>query len=296
METAYQKSTLSTPFSIKNIYTIHYFKYGKNFSFPEESHDFWEMVYIDGGTAEIISGNKKFTLKQGQAIFHSPNVEHTICTQDEFANAAIISFECTSRATKNLANKIFTFDDSEKKLLNEIINEGSYTYKEKLNDLHQKKLNKRTDAPFGSEQLIKNNIENLLVLLVRSTTKAQQEGVKPTQGGKTDDIARKIIAILKEKVYSNINLDEIAGQLYFSKTYVKNVFRKHTGTSVIQYYIDLKMEEAKKLISQNKYSFTEIADKLCINSVHYFSRLFKQRTDMSPSEYAKSIKVDNLIK
>ena len=85
-------------------------------------------------------------------------------------------------------------------------------------------------------------------------------------------------------------LDEIANELYFSKTYIKNIFRKHTGTSVIQYYLDLKIEEAKKLIANNKFSFTVISDKLNFNSVHYFSRTFKQRTGISPSEYAQSIK------
>jgi AraC-like DNA-binding protein len=78
----------------------------------------------------------------------------------------------------------------------------------------------------------------------------------------------------------------------------KTVFfvRKKVLLDKVKSDIDLKIDEAKLLISQNKYSFTEISDKLCFNSVHNFSRLFKQKTDMSPSEYAKSIKVDNLIK
>lgn len=67
------------------------------------------------------------------------------------------------------------------------------------------------------------------------------------------------------------------------------------GISIIQYYISLKIEESKKLISQNKYSYTEIAEMLNINSVHYFSRLFKAHTQMTPSEYARSIKADNLL-
>ena len=67
------------------------------------------------------------------------------------------------------------------------------------------------------------------------------------------------------------------------------------GISIIQYYILLKIEESKKLISQRKYTYTEIANIMGFNSVHYFSRLFKAHTDMTPSEYAKSIKADNVL-
>ena len=101
--------------------------------------------------------------------------------------------------------------------------------------------------------------------------------------------------ILDENLYDNINLDTIAEKLSFSKTYIKSVFKKHTGTTIIQHYIDLKIAEAKKLLSQNKYTVTEIAFMLNFNSVHYFSRQFKCRTDMSPTEYIESIKADNVL-
>ena len=295
MENKYVKNPLAETFSVKYIYTIHYFRYGKHFRFPSERHDFWEMVYIDGGSARIVTDTEEILLKQGEALFHAPNVSHTINTDNDFANAAIISFACSSRATKKLKGKIFVFSEREKQLLSEIITEGSLTYREKLNDPHLVKMNKRDVFPFGSEQIIKNNIENLLVLLIRKDTEFNRVNDRK-ENSKSEEIADKIKNILAERLYSSITLDEIAAELYFSKTYIKNVFRKYTGCSVIQYYIDMKIEEAKRMISTGKYSFTEIADKLGITSVHYFSRLFKQRTDMSPSEYAKSIKVDNLIK
>lgn len=295
MENTYVKNQLPVTFAVKGIYTIHYFKYGKNFSFPMETHDFWELVYVDGGSARIVTSEREITLYQGECVLHAPNTPHTILTGDEFANAAIISFECTSRSMKCFSDRIFVFGQTEKNLLSEIINEGSKTYADKLNNPYLSKMTRLPTVPAGSEQVIKNCVELLLIHLLRQST----DGVKSEKRistDKTDIVAEKIIAILKERVCENVTLDDIAHSLYFSKTYIKNIFHKHTGTSVIQYFINLKIEEAKKLISQNKYSFTEISDRLGFNSVHYFSRLFKQRTDMNPSEYAKSIKVDNLIK
>lgn len=294
MKPNYEKTLLPKRFDVRSVYTIHYFKYGKEFSFPEEQHDFWELVYVDGGTAQLTSGEKQLSLKQGQAILHAPNTSHSVRTDQSFANAAIISFECSARATYQLTDRILTLDEAQKQLLASIVKEGSAVFQDKLNDPHLLKMTKRHNAPFGGEQLIKSYIETLLILLYRTATKKEHVEDKDATH-KADEISYKIIKILNDNVYANVTLEDISKELYFSKTYVKNVFKKCTGTSIIQYYINLKIEEAKKLISQNKYSFTEISYMLGLSSVHYFSRLFKQRTEMSPSEYSKSIKVDNLI-
>ena len=80
------KTTLKNEIEITGIYTVHYFKYGKNFKFKHEWHNFYELVYIDSGNAVILADGERFVLSQGQAFLHRPNEKHTIYTDDEFAN------------------------------------------------------------------------------------------------------------------------------------------------------------------------------------------------------------------
>ena len=54
-----------------------------------------------------------------------------------------------------------------------------------------------------------------------------------------------------------------------------------------QYISELKLSEAQKLILQHKYTISEISNQLGFTSIHYFSRKFKERFDMSPTEFAK---------
>ena len=54
-------------------------------------------------------------------------------------------------------------------------------------------------------------------------------------------------------------------------------------------FLDLKLKEAKRLIRESSLNFTEISELLGFNSLHYFSRLFKERVGMTPSEYARSV-------
>jgi AraC-like DNA-binding protein len=61
-------------------------------------------------------------------------------------------------------------------------------------------------------------------------------------------------------------------------------------TGIIQYFRWMKIERAKELIREENYNFSEIAERLGFSSVHYFSHVFKKITDMTPSEYAVSVK------
>ena len=61
----YKKSPLKPTIKVTGIYTVHYFKYGRNFRFKGEKHDFWEMVFIDSGNAKIIADEKELILKKG---------------------------------------------------------------------------------------------------------------------------------------------------------------------------------------------------------------------------------------
>ncbi len=293
----YVKTNLKSEITIDGIYTVHYFKYGKNFKFSSEKHDFWEMMFIDSGRANVFAEGKVFKLSQGQAFFHKPNWVHNISTEEEFANSVIIAFDCKSKALDSLSGRIFKFNDFEKSMLNKIVHETKSAYTDRLNDAYLKKMNRSKSAPFACEQIIKNCIELLLISLVRSLNEKDYGKEKIGLNSTADNIVENIINILKEMLSSakNVSLDEISYRLNFSKSYIKSAFKKKTGYSIIQYYINMKIDSAKKLLSQQKYTVSEISDMLGFSSVYYFSRQFKEQTDMSPTEYINSIKAENIL-
>ena len=57
----------------------------------------------------------------------------------------------------------------------------------------------------------------------------------------------------------------------------------------IDYYLNLKISEAKKLIRTEKYTISQISDMLMFSCIHHFSRSFKRFTGITPSEYKKKI-------
>ncbi len=71
--------------------------------------------------------------------------------------------------------------------------------------------------------------------------------------------------------------------------YISRIFNKSCGYTIIAYYAELKIKEAKKLIREDRYSFAEISNMLCFNNPHYFTRVFKKTANMTPKDYKNSV-------
>lgn len=298
MKINYVGTTMKNSISVNQIFSVHYFKYTQNFDFHGEEHDFWEFVYIDSGEAHVIAEDKTYVLRQGNAIFHKPNEFHNIGTVNKFANSVIVSFSSKSRAMSFFEEKILSLTEYEKELLSRIIDEASKAYPDVMSEIYCDRLPENQSEDFASEQVIRQNLELLLVSLVRNNANAEKRqalkgSVREAQSDKT---VKAIVDYVHTKLYEDFCLDDIARELFFSKTYMKNVFRKKMGVSIIQYCLNLKLDEAKRLISKKEYTFTEIAYKLNFSSVQYFSRLFKNHTGMTPTEYARSIRREKVLR
>lgn len=278
-------------FNVEKLITIFYMELSKNFSYEGERHDFWEMVYIDKGEMICTADKNRFVLKSGEMTFHKPNEFHNLSGDNKTApNVSIITFECRSRAMKYFEGKIFRLNAEEKSMLSTLFQEGlsCYRLKDEHNPLLQK-MNIIEDAPFGSSQMTKNLLEMFLIKLCRNTdvlTKKMRRNYV-IDGVEVPYNVKEILDILHQNVYNKISIKEISAILGKSESSVKKLFAEYHG--IMKYYNSLKIKEAKKLIREERYNLSQIADMLCFDNQQYFSKCFKKYTKMTPSEYKKSI-------
>lgn len=90
--------TIEPILKVTDLYTLYYFQHKSGYRFEGESHDFWEIIYVDHGRASGLNGSEPYELKKGQMIFHHPNVFHNFRTGvmtdevDEDCDIIVISF------------------------------------------------------------------------------------------------------------------------------------------------------------------------------------------------------------
>lgn len=106
-----------------------------------------------------------------------------------------------------------------------------------------------------------------------------------TDRGQGGQLINNAIDYIKTRFTEELTLQEVADYIHVSKSYFSNLFKKHTGHNFIDYVIDLRLHEAKRLLLMKEYKIYEVAEKSGFNDVKYFSRLFKKMTQMTPVEY-----------
>lgn len=280
-------------FNIEKIITIFYMELSKDFHYEGESHDFWEMVYIDKGEMLCTADKTSFTLKSGELTFHKPNEFHNLSGNlSSSPNVSIITFECKSRAMKHFEGKIFHLDAEEKYIMSMLFEEGLSCYQlyDETNPLLQK-IKMLPDAPFGSSQMTKNLLEIFLIMLSRNTdnlTKQSRTNIH-LNGRNVPYPVKEITDFLTSKIYDKVCLADVAHAVGKSPSAVKKLFSQHMSEGIISYYNRLKIKEAKRLIRDGSYNFAQIADLLHFDTSQYFTKCFKDATKMTPSEYKKSI-------
>ena len=105
--------------------------------------------------------------------------------------------------------------------------------------------------------------------------------------GEKEDLADKIKKKIDYCVEGEFSLDSIAENLSYSKNHIINIFKDKYGKTPYQYYIDAKIEIAKKYLRQTSCSISDISANLSFSDPQYFSAYFKRITGLSPREYRK---------
>jgi len=290
-ENHYQRTRLKRPIVIHNLISLYYYEFGKHYIFRGEKHDFWEVLYVDKGEIEVMADTTRHLLKQGMIIFHKPNEFHSFYAyKGKAPNVIVFTFDCKSPAMRHFENQVIVLNDEERNLLAQIVKEGMasfhFPFRYPLSE------SRRDDAPFGSEQLIKLHIEMLLIRLMRRDFHTETSEPLSSTARENDnaEVIKRVIAYMEERLDANVSLAEIGDALHISKTRLKDLFKKSTGSTIMEYFAGMKIKQAKQLIRDETYNMTEISGMLGFSSVHYFSKAFKKTTGMSPTEYARSVK------
>ncbi len=88
-----------------------------------------------------------------------------------------------------------------------------------------------------------------------------------------------------------INFEELAKEKNVSYVWLRKAFKEVMGVAPGQYHLNLKIDKAIQMLEDTSLSVSEIAYQTGFESLFYFSRIFRKKTTMSPSEFrAKKVR------
>lgn len=273
---------------ISRIAYLHYFEFTNDFHSTQDSHNFCELLYVDQGSLSIYSENYTGTLTENQLIIHRPNESHALATSDTIApNVIIIGFEYSCEELIPFSRQPIDLSTEQTRALARIMQEGMSIYEPPYDVPNTGYMPKRADYPFGADQLIKIGMEAFLISLVRGN---QARTDTPSSNTIPTGSIQAVHQYITENFHTRITLSNLCFLFGMNKTTLCRSFKAEYGTTILDYINSLKIREAKAFLRQGKMSITEISDQLGFSSFHYFCRLFKLQTHMSPTEYSKTIR------
>lgn len=228
---------------------------------PIHIHDSWEFIYCTSGTGTLFFKDNEIEYKEGDVAIIPPNFPHSNNSSTGFTNIYINM----NNASLTYKEPLIISDDASRHIL------------DAFNSLHYY---------YYSNNPRKSLIISSLGMLIVTYFVAHQEA------SGVSAIVQKIEAnILENFADCYYNLNDYLRQFHFNNDYIRKLFKRELGVTPNQYLIDKRLQTSADLLnslSHDSNNISSVAIVCGFKDPLYFSRMFKKKYGVSPTEYAKN--------
>jgi two-component system response regulator YesN len=151
-------------------------------------------------------------------------------------------------------------------------------------------LHERHDQLFQAE-----TIDQMVTLLVCQLEEIRTALTpKLIDNGYDEELIKKALEYISAHYTESITLQSVADIVHLSKSYFSLYFKKQTGRNFVDYLIDLRIREAKRLLVENENRIYDVAEAAGFKDVKYFSKVFKKVTGLTPMAYREKHQVSKI--
>ena len=230
------------------------------------NNDMFIFEYILSGSGYIEVNSEKFKVSTNDVYIIEPGQDHTYYSDP-----------------KNPFKKIWInfYSDIFKEIFNSFGLSGKTVFKNSETlELFEQIQNLKKVSNFSDDLCYE-----IAPILFKILCKLAMNSSTLITVSKTAKLTKKYI---DDNIYTNISIDDIADNLRLSKAHIIRDFTKNYGISPYNYIIEQKIALAKKMLVLHNMNITEISNQLGFEDTNYFSKFFKKKTGISPSQYRKS--------
>lgn len=256
-------------------------------------HEFMEISYIQSGMGKYEIEDKEFFVKKGDIVIINNNERHRL-TYNSLEPLYEIVIHFNSRLV--CQNDNTSFDLTYMKLFKyEKANfnnkpDLSEDIKETISSLISNIVKEYIQKESYYELMLKSKLLTLITILLRCCNVKQVNDFKFVSKRNQINRLDLILSYIDENFHKDISLDCISHKFFMNSSYFSDYFKKNIGINFLEYIVSKRINQAIKILYEDKMNSTETAFACGFNNVTSFYNAFKKITGMNPGDYLKSVK------
>ena len=119
---------------------------------------------------------------------------------------------------------------------------------------------------------------------LRAAIEGQNAALHEPIGYAVDGKLREAIVLMERNLETPLSIPEVADSVNRSQRQLERLFRRYTGQSVARYYLDIRLDRARGLITQTELRVVQVAMACGFASPVHFARVYKRKFGTSPRQ------------
>ena len=221
----------------------------------------YHILLINSGTCELLHKDKLYTLSRGNLAIYAPNEEQKYSFSSGFS-----SFWC--HFSGNLVEELFNSCNLTSGVY--FINPNKEIFETYSNLIQRFHLSDK-------QTLANASLLELIYYISNAST--------PSEQSHNSDIITQALTYININYNKQLTLEELSKKAGYSKSRFSHLFLEIIGMSPIKYQNDIRLKNACELLHSTNLTITEIAQSCGFGDPLYFSRIFKKKYKISPTQH-----------
>lgn len=238
-------------------------------------HRMVEIVVCLSNTGKHDIDGRMYNFKRGRTFFLPGSVPHqAIGNLGKPAEIAFVCFDLhtdTEHLNPVIRNIIQDLQD----------NRQYASQNDKENDSNVALISRIFDEINSHTPLNQAMIGALLSQLIINHSRSVAAVIEPEQKNSSGKIA-DLCSWITANFSAELSLDEAARHTGMSRSLFSRNFRKHTGMSLVEFIVSVRISNAIKMLTSTDAPIDEIARECGFNNLGYFYRMFQRHTNSTP--------------
>lgn len=252
-------------------------------NFGKHYHDAHQIIYIEAGKVRVRIENEEYDAESGSLIILSRLEEHAI---------SVLTPEYR-RYSVEISPEITTLDIDEYILSTVLTNrfEGFLHVVDVKGKREEfKSFFEKMAKEFGSKEPFYKTRTDLLLREFLIALYRNSPNLFISDINENTMIVKKIQDRFQKQYMEKISLSDIGEEYHISSSHLAHIFKEITGYSTIDYLISCRLSVAKRMLSSTDINIKEIIYRCGFSDESNFSRMFKAKVGITPSEFRKRYK------